>query len=353
MDKGPSIKAKIFSVILVLAATAVFIAAGVWQMSIYEKYKSCTSEVTGTVVRESFGKIYDDDEAKSKYVTSENWVKIEVESGSGFKLDSVYTNRGSAKEHDKITIYYDPNDPDNYCVGSSADYHKTTAVIIFALSGVLPLFLIFIMIKSARYYKALERQQNKYIYFNTPYCTFYFDESENVGYEGGVEWKTNPAGVESCAVFFETDSSKAPPKNGYYGLVEKYFLGKEENDHNINKLAEEIPELRDILPGECYRRLDKLLSDKWNTDKEIRKIVADHFLFIHKLNRDDLSETEIMKGLELAYITVCRNGDTVYEIYTNDIYISDLSVVIKADGSKEIHYKAAGENGMEEQCDVV
>lgn len=334
---------------LVLAATAVFIAAGIWQMNIYEQYKSCTSEVTGKVVNESFGRIYNSDDVQTKFVTSERWIQIEVETGSGFRYSSVYANSGSKKNNKKITIYFDPNDPDNYCIGNSPDYHKTTAVIIFAASGILVLFLVFIMVKSDRYYKLQAKKQRKYIYFDTPYCRFLFVDSGEIGFEGEVEWEYNLTGEKTCTVFFETDSQAAAPNVGYYGLIEKKFLGREEElDLDINKLVFEIPQLRAIKPGKCYNELEKILLDKQRRDHEIRKMVADHFLFRPGLIRENSTEQELMDSIEISYIGVSRNLDTQFGIFDSDVYVDDLRVILKADGSKEIRYSNDGEC-----CDVL
>ncbi|MBR1750701.1 MAG: hypothetical protein IJ740_07460 [Ruminococcus sp.] len=355
MEKPPSRKAKIFCVILVLAATALFITAGIWQMNIYEQYKSCTSKVTGIVVNESFGRIYDPDEAQTKFVTSEKWIQIEVETDSGFSLGNIYADHGSEKINDRITIYYDPNDPEKYCIGNAPDYHKTTAVIIFVLSGILPLFLIFIMIKSYMYYKLQAENQKKYIYFDTPYCRFVFVDSDDTGFEGGVEWKYNLTGEKTCTVFFETDISVTPPREGYYGLIEKKYLGREEETtFDINKLAQEIRELKSIQPGKCYDRLENILLDKERRDSEIRKIVADHFLFRTELIKENSTEQELMDSIEISCINVHRNGDTEFIIFESDIYIEDLRVILKGDGSKEIHYKTNARTGAyDECCDVL
>lgn len=357
MDKGPSLKAKIFCVVLVLAATVVFIAAGIWQLNIYRELKDrCTSEVTGTVVYEGYGRMDNTDAPENKYVSGKYWRQIDIEPGSGFELSTVYAERGAEKPGDSITIHFDPDDPDNYYLGDKADYYKTVAYVIFVVSGILPLFLIFVMVKSHKYYRA---QGNKRIFFDTPYGRFFFMDDRDsegggdIGYEGGIEWGFNPEGAKICTVFFETDFSKEAPKEGYYGLIGKKLAGMEAAGYNINTLIQELPQLRPIRPGKCYKRLEKLLADKKGRDRSLRKLAAGYFFNRPELNRDGCSDKEIMDSTELSYIAVRRNGDTEFELYAPDIYAEDIHVTLKADGSKEIRYITHGQEGYEERREVL
>lgn len=352
MDKAPSKKAKLICWIIVIIFSVICLLIGFAKLSVYRSLKDkCTSEVTGTVVYEGTGRIDDTDRPENKYVSGEYWRQIEVETDGKFELKNIYARRGAEKKNDKITIHYDPNDPDNYYIGDGADDNKTTAVIIFAADGILILFTIFITVKSGRYYKALAERQRKRIYFDTPYCRFNFVDSGNIGYEGEVEWEYNLTGEKICTVFFETDTLASAPDIGYYGLIEKRSLGREEEtDLDINKLVREIPELKAIQPGRCCSRLEKLLSEKSSRDQEIRKTVADHFLFKPELIRENPAEQELMDSIEISYIGVSRNGDTEFGLFESDIYVDDLRVILKSDGSKEIHYRTEEQRGTADEC---
>ena len=352
LDKAPSKKAKIFCWILVITVSVICLLIGFVEMSVYTELKDkCSSEVTGTVIYEGTGRIYDTDKAENKYVSGKYFRQIEVETDGKFKLKNIYAKRGAEKKGDNITIHYDPNDPDTYYIGDNVGNYKSTAIFSFAASGILPVFLIFIMLKSDKYYKLLAQKQRKYIYFDTPYCRFLFTDSGDVGFEGEVEWEYNLTGEKTCTVFFETDTFAATPDIGYYGLIEKRLPGKEEIDLDINKLIPDIPELRDIQPGKYYNKLEKILSDKERRDHEIRKLVADHFLFRPELIKEKSTEQEIMDGIELSYIGVRRNGDTEFGIFfASDIYVDDLRVILKADGSKEIHYRTDDHRGTNDEC---
>lgn len=351
MDKAPSKKAKLFCWILVIAFSVICILIGLWEMSVYRSLKDkCTSYVTGTVVYEGTGRIDDTDKPENKYASGEYWRQIQVETDGVFELDNIYAKRGAEKKGDSITIHYDPNDPDNYYIGDGADDYKTTAVIIFAADGFLILLTIFIMVKSGRYYKALAEKQRKRIYFDTPFCRFFFEDSGNIGYEGEVEWEYNLTGERTCTVFFETDTLSPAPDTGYYGLIEKSLLGREDIPFDINTLVQMIPELKAIQPGKCWGRLEKLLSEKEQRDRDIRKLASGHFLFRPELLAGDPTEQELMDSIEISYIWISRNGDTAYEIFESDICVDWLRVILKADGSREIHYMPEGQSGTEEEC---
>lgn len=48
-----------------------------------------------------------------------------------------------------------------------------------------------------------------------------------------------------------------------------------------------------------------------------------------------------MKGISISFITVYRSGVIEYGIFdAGEIYVEDLVVVIKEDGSKDIKYNA-------------
>ena len=353
MNKTSSKKAMIFCIMLVFAVSAVFFALGKWQMSNYDKLKNaCTSEVTGTVVNVSQGHI--DYSVESKNLSGKYWKHIKVETDDIFKHNNIYATRGASKRGDEIIIHYDPKDPDNYYVGNDADNYITSAGFAYAASGLMCVVAIFILIIAIKRSKPQNQTAKQDIYFDTPYCRFLFVDSRDIGYEGEVEWNLNLAREKTITAFFETDTSDAAPREGYYGLIEKRLVDSKVIDYDINKLILKIPQLRNIQPGKCYIRLDRILSDKERTDHDIKKLVADYFLFRTELIKENSSEQEIESRLELSYIGVYRNGDTEFGIHSaSNIYVDELRLVVKSNGSKEIRYRTDENVGSDDECCVV
>lgn len=350
MENRPGKKAILFCVILVLAASMIFFALGKWQMDNYSKLKNnCTSEVKGTVVNVGRGHIKYS--AERTNLSGKYWKHIEVETDDTFKLRHVYATRRSSKKGDEIIIHYDPKTPDNYYIGDEVEDKRSSAVFAYAASGLMIVFAAFIIIIAMRPQKQTAKQC---IYFDTPYCRFLFVDSGDIGYEGEIEWNLNLAGEKSITAFFETDASVAAPRKGYYGLIEIKFIDKRVIDFDINKLITEIPQLRAIQPGKCYSRLEKILSDKERIDHDVKKMVADYFLFRPELIKENVSEQELVDDMELSYIGVCRNGDTEFDLCSaHNIYVEDLRFMIKADGNKEIHYRTHEHIGSDDECCVV
>lgn len=350
LENRPSKKAILFCVILVLAASMIFFALGKWQMSNYSKLKyGCTSEVRGTVVNVGRGHI--DYSAESKNLSGKYWKYIEVETDDIFRLRHIYATRRSSKRGDEIIIHYDPKAPDNYYIGDEVEDKRSSVVFAYAASGLMIVFAAFIIIIAMRPKKQTAKQT---IYFDTPYCRFLFVDSQDIGYEGEIGWNSNLTGEKSITAFFETDTSAAAPREGYYGLIEKRLVDKRVVDFDINKLILQIPQLREIQPGKCYSRLEKILSDKERIDHDVKKLVADYFWFRPELMKENASEQEIVDDIELSYIGICRNGDTEFDLYSaHNIYVHDMRFIIKADGSKEIHYRTDEHIGSDDECCVV
>ena len=102
-----------------------------------------------------------------------------------------------------------------------------------------------------------------------------------------------------------------------------------------------LPEFEDVRPGKCYRKLESILSDRQRIDTEIREAIAEHFIFKPDLIKENSTMEDLMKGISISFITVYRNGVIEYGIFdAGDIYVDDLVVVIKEDGSKDIKYNA-------------
>lgn len=142
-------------------------------------------------------------------------------------------------------------------------------------------------------------------------------------------------------MFFETDYAVTPPEGGYaaYAMSRPGYTG--DDDLEFEKLVQVLPEFEDVRPGKCYRKLESILSDRQRIDTEIREAIAEHYIFKPDLIKENSTMEDLMKGISISFITVYRNGVIEYGIFdAGDIYVDDLVVVIKEDGSKDIKYNA-------------
>ncbi|MBR1701646.1 MAG: hypothetical protein IJ716_06785 [Lachnospiraceae bacterium] len=224
-----------------------------------------------------------------------NYSKLKNNCTSEVKGTVVNVGRGHIKySAERTIIHYDPKAPDNYYIGDEVENKRSSAVFAYAASGLMIVFAAFIILIAMRPQKQTPKQC---IYFDTPYCRFLFVDSGDIGYEGEIEWNLNLAGEKRITAFFETDASAAAPRK----------------------------QLRAIQPGKCYSRLEKILSDKERIDHDVKKLVADYFLFRPELIKENASEQELVDDMELSYIGVCRNGDTEFDLYSaRNIYVEDL-----------------------------
>ena len=210
---------------------------------------------------------------------------------------------------------------------------------------------IFIIIVSYKRSGAAKDKDRNRIYFDTGYGRFLFDHTGTVGYECNIKWEWNLIDDSIVTAYFDTDRRPAAPKEGYYGMIEKALIDKGPIDPDISKL---IPSLKEIQPGKCYRKLEKLLLYGERTDREVKKIIADCFLSEPGFNEEGFSEQEIMDGIELLSISVYRNGSEEYGLfYDTDKEFIDLRLVITAGGKKELHYKMEGQSAADDKDNCI
>ncbi len=147
-------KGKIACVILVFAFSAVCILGGVWQTGIYnDMMKNCTAQVTG-IVEEKYYFDFDENDmphsVETKYVSGKApihpkgkrrsyhsaWlIHIVVQTDDLFKLENIYADAEANHEGDTLIIHYDPDNPDNYCIGERADEYRTSGIFSYAMGG--------------------------------------------------------------------------------------------------------------------------------------------------------------------------------------------------------------------------
>ena len=67
--------------------------------------------------------------------------------------------------------------------------------------------------------------------------------------------------------------------------------------------------------------------------------MADYFLRKPALIKEGSTEQELMDGIELSFIGAYRGGNTEFSIYfAENIYVTDLHIIVLPDGQKEISY---------------
>ena len=138
-----------FSVILML----LFGIPGLLAMhSVHKTVKDCTGEVTGFVDCErdgSRGEILDTVEGKYVEVGKDGryWIEIVVNTDGIFPYKKLYADRAYGSEGDRITIYYNPENTDEYYI---RDYKLLNgygiAVVCLAISGIMLGLSVFLMI---------------------------------------------------------------------------------------------------------------------------------------------------------------------------------------------------------------
>lgn len=211
--------------------------------------------------------------------------------------------------------------------------------IAIACSIIIFVMVILPIILTKKYNKEQEQKAKKYIHFDTSFGKFLWDDQPDSGYEAGIEWEFNPDHDKTCYLFFDTDKPARILEGGYEKLAMDKADPAGDIDLEITRLAKRWPEFAEILPGKCYRKLESILSDKKRIDTEIREAVVDHFWFKPDLIKENATRKELMDGLTISCITVSRDGTVQYCIYyAKDIYVEDLEVIVKEDGSKDIKY---------------
>lgn len=348
--KGPSLKAKIFCVMLTLGAAVVFFLLGNWQMGIHKDLKNnCTAQITGTVVNESKGRLYTRSGPEYRYLTGKYWRHIEVESDGTFTLTSIYANRGSEHEGDPVVIHYDPDEPDKYYIGDHADYYKTAGSFAYGASVFMIAVTVFLIIILNRRRSPKAKDKDRHICFNTPYGRFVFCNGVEQGYETESRLSFGEGQSKDITLFFETDAPAPSPDANYSDLVDER-LGDGVTDYDIMKLSQQLSLLEAIKPGKCWRRLEKELPKAERTVRELRKLIADYFLFRPDYITENATEQQLIDGTEPIYINARRNGDMEYGFCSEDgIDAEPLYVLLKPDGTRELHYGSYALTGSNEE----
>jgi len=161
-------------------------------------------------------------------------------------------------------------------------------------------------------------QEKEYITIETSLGKFYYDELPNCdppeyGYDGDVAWR-EPKGSDdgTLGVYFDSDA-----------------IGSHEAGH-------------------CYGILEKLVGDKENTEKRVISLLTHHIFderpdLIAEYTGSKKPETpdELAENMELRYISIYRNGDIVYSVYSAyrlELRDPDVIVTEKEDGTVDFRF---------------
>ncbi len=150
-------------------------------------------------------------------------------------------------------------------------------------------------------------------HFDSPYCRFYYMSNPNTnefGYEG--EFKRSEDDIDELTIYLDTDSP-------------------ESLDANL-----------------CYTRLQDILSGREDINEEVKRSMTDYFLSRPELTDDSCAEQELLNGFLLSWLGIFRNGEIQLSFDNSGIYADDITVRLKADGTKEIKYF---DDNYEEHCD--
>ena len=153
--------------------------------------------------------------------------------------------------------------------------------------------------------KTPEESKEEKIYFDDEYCRFEYFAHPKVnefGYEGNIMPENSESDLDELTVYIETDS----------------------------------PETTEA--GKCYARFKDTFADMDRVDYEVKKTVADFFLFKPEYTDGKCSQQQLIDGMQIIWMGFFRNGDTQFSIDDSNLYVTDIDLFIKADGSKEIQY---------------
>ena len=150
----------------------------------------------------------------------------------------------------------------------------------------------------------IETALGRFYYVCTPNCT-----PPEIGYQGDVDW-VGSGYEDKMGVYFDCDT----------------------------------PESKEAT--RCYEKLERILSDKQQTEYNVKSAVAEHFLSSkpHLIRNDDgvaVTKESIINDMRLNFISIYRNGDIIYSVdqaFCFDIRSDDVDVIFKADGGKEFRY---------------
>ena len=156
----------------------------------------------------------------------------------------------------------------------------------------------------------LDKPYGKLYYLNNP-------NTAEFGYEGYVDWYPNEGDEEGLDVFIDADT----PDTTEAGL--------------------------------CLARFERFFADKERLVYELKKNVADYFLFKSEYLYEETSEEELIASIELILLGVYRDGNAEFLFVSSIIEACDVHIVLKADGSKMIKYTVGEHEECKECCDEI
>ncbi|HBI86222.1 MAG TPA: hypothetical protein DDX71_08090 [Ruminococcus sp.] len=145
-------------------------------------------------------------------------------------------------------------------------------------------------------------------------------------------------GFETPLGSFHYSSSPACNEYGYEADIPWYLPGTGRSDEPLSVFIDtDSPESIDA--GLCCEKLERIYADRIRVDFELKKQVADFFLFRPDTVERDITEEKLIEDMELCWMAVRRDGSTEFSLHSCFILPGEIMVIYKADGSKEVRYR--------------
>lgn len=144
--------------------------------------------------------------------------------------------------------------------------------------------------------------------------------------------------------YYEEAPNSAPPEYGYDGDI-KWRMPKDCDDGTIGVYFDSDA-IGSHEAGHCFGILEKLVSDKKYTETRaiglLTRYVFDErpdLIGEHENSKKPETPDELAQDMKLRYISIYRNGDIVYSVYSAyrlNLRDPDVRITEKGDGTVSI-----------------
>lgn len=137
-----------------------------------------------------------------------------------------------------------------------------------------------------------------------------------------------------------------PPELGYEGEIKWRDTGDEFDDNLGVYFDRDTPESDEA--DICYKKLEEYADNKELTESRVIREFTEHIMkerpdLISQYDDSKTPETaeELAEGMRLEYISIYRNGETVFSVnsaFKLELIDEDVHVTEKADGTVSFEY---------------